>query len=130
MQQCQKVQQMFKLLPSSNCSQFCLHCISYVLTFMGCMVYIVSFNLTLYILANLFCYCYCLLAFFKINIFSKNYFKKTIKVLNGLDTDQIRTDTLTVLIWTQTVCKGYQQMTKVAACNERVKVLHQLMVLK
>ena len=28
---------------------------------------------------------------------------------------QIRTDILSVLIWVQTVCKGYQQRTKVAA---------------
>ena len=31
---------------------------------------------------------------------------------------QIRTNNLSVLIWLQTVCKGYQQMTKVAACKE------------
>ena len=29
---------------------------------------------------------------------------------------QIRTDILSVLIWVQTVCKGYQQMTKVTSC--------------
>ena len=34
---------------------------------------------------------------------------------------QIRTNTLLVLIWPQTVCKGYQQTTKVAASKERVK---------
>ena len=28
-----------------------------------------------------------------------------------------------VLIWVQAVCKGYQQTTKVATCNERVKKL-------
>ena len=28
---------------------------------------------------------------------------------------------LSVLIWVQTVCKGYQQVTKVATCKERVK---------
>ena len=31
------------------------------------------------------------------------------------------TDILSVLIWVQTVCKGYQQMTKVATSKERVK---------
>ena len=36
---------------------------------------------------------------------------------------QIRTDILSVLIWVQTVCKGYQQTTKVASSKERVKVL-------
>ena len=36
---------------------------------------------------------------------------------------QIRTDILSVLIWVQTVCKGYQHPAddKVAACKERVK---------
>ena len=29
---------------------------------------------------------------------------------------------MSVLIWVQTVCKGYQQMTKVAASKERVKL--------
>ena len=32
---------------------------------------------------------------------------------------QIRTNILSVLIWVQTVCKGYQQMTKVTACKQR-----------
>ena len=32
----------------------------------------------------------------------------------------IRTDILSVLIWTQTVCKGYQQMIKVATSKESV----------
>ena len=36
---------------------------------------------------------------------------------------QIRTDILPVLILVQTVCKGYQQTTKVAASKERVKNL-------
>ena len=35
---------------------------------------------------------------------------------------QIRTEVLLVLIWVQTVCKGYQQTTKVAANKERVLV--------
>ena len=34
---------------------------------------------------------------------------------------QIRTDVLSVLIWVQTICKGYQQTTKVAACKEIVE---------
>ena len=33
---------------------------------------------------------------------------------------QIRTDTMSVLIWLQTVCKGYQQTTKVTTSKERV----------
>ena len=35
---------------------------------------------------------------------------------------QIRTDVLLVLMWVLTVCKGYQQMTKVTASTERVKI--------
>ena len=31
-----------------------------------------------------------------------------------------------VLIWDQTVCKGYQQTTEVAACKERVKTISKL----
>ena len=34
---------------------------------------------------------------------------------------QIRIDILSVLIWVQTVCKGYQQMRKVATSKERLK---------
>ena len=37
----------------------------------------------------------------------------------GLDLDQ--DDVLLVLIWVETVCKSYQQMTKVATSKERVK---------
>ena len=36
---------------------------------------------------------------------------------------QIRTDVLTVLVWVHTVCKGYQQMTKVTARKERIKAV-------
>ena len=32
---------------------------------------------------------------------------------------QIRTDILSVLIWVQTICKGLQQTTKVAASKEK-----------
>ena len=51
------------------------------------------------------------------------------EILSGIQSEcqtvwiQIRTDILSVLIWVQTVCKGYQQMTKVAASLERVKFL-------
>ena len=34
---------------------------------------------------------------------------------------QIRTDIMLVLIWIQTVCKGYSQTTKVAINKERVR---------
>ena len=49
------------------------------------------------------------------------------KILSGIPSGcqtvwiQIRTDILLVLIWVQTVGKGYQQMTKVAASKERIK---------
>ena len=57
--------------------------------------------------------------------FFQNYFLQ--KILSGIlsecqtDWTQIRTDILSVLIWVQIVCKGYLQMTKVAASKERVK---------
>ena len=35
----------------------------------------------------------------------------------------IRRNFLSVLIWVQTVCKGYQQMTKVAASKEKGQVM-------
>ena len=50
------------------------------------------------------------------------YFLK--KILSGTLSEcqmiwiQIKTDILLLLIWVQTVCKGYQQTTKVAASEE------------
>ena len=42
---------------------------------------------------------------------------------NGLDSDQdwrsLGTDALSILIWVLTICKDYQQTTKVAASKER-----------
>ena len=35
---------------------------------------------------------------------------------------QIVTDVKSVLIWARTVCKGYQQLTKMAGNKERVKL--------
>ena len=51
-------------------------------------------------------------------LFSKLFFSKkcTIRVSNGLD------PVLSVLIWVQTVCKYYQQTTKVAHRKGRVKL--------
>ena len=51
----------------------------------------------------------------------QNYFQKTIRVSNGSDPDQ-GTYVLCVLIWFQSVCKGYQQTSKVAASKEQVKL--------
>ena len=59
------------------------------------------------------------------DFFSKLTFSK--KNLPGTPSElqtvwiQIRTDILSVLIWVQTVCKGYQQMTIVVASKARVK---------
>ena len=52
--------------------------------------------------------------------FKINFFKKKKKNLSGIPSEcqtvwiQIRPDVLSGLIWIQTVCKGYKQMTKVA----------------
>ena len=51
-------------------------------------------------------------------LFFKKFFQETITVSNGFDPDQDRHQ---VLIWVQTVYKGYHQTTKVAASRERVK---------
>ena len=48
--------------------------------------------------------------FFSKSTFSKNSFRSAICV--KLFKLHIRTDILPVLIWVQTVCKGYQQTTK------------------
>ena len=48
--------------------------------------------------------------------FQKSF--RNISISNGFDLDQDRQNILSVLIWAQTVCKGYQQMTKVAASDE------------
>ena len=60
-----------------------------------------------------------------------NLIKVFQKILSGTLSEcqtawiEIRTDILLlVLIWIQTVCKGYQQMSKIAASNERVKSSH------
>ena len=58
------------------------------------------------------------------NFFSKLTFQNSLSGtlsechLNSLDPDQDRQFSLSVLIWVQTVCKGYQQTTKVAASNK------------
>ena len=83
----------------------------------------------------LFCY---LLTFFKILTISKTSFRNTTRVPNPLELlvqfdlqtvwMQIRTDSMSVLIWVQTVCNGYQQMTKIDAIKERVKHLNRLSI--
>ena len=75
---------------------------------------------TICMLGNFSCFCCRLLTFSKLS-FSKNCAKTIIRVSNSLDPDQDRRSVLSVLILVQAVCKGYQQMTKVAASKERVK---------
>ena len=43
-------------------------------------------------------------------------------MFNSLDPD--RSDYLLVLIWVLTVCRGYQQATKLASSKERVNHKH------
>ena len=75
---------------------------------------------TLCILGNVSCFCCRLLAFFKIS-----FFKKKSGTLSECQTiwTQIRTDIMSVLIWVQTICKGYQRTTKVVASKERAQQL-------
>ena len=67
-------------------------------------------NFACFFVVNGFCY--------EINFFKKN--------LSGIPSEcqtvwvQIRPDVLSGLIWVQIVCKGYQQMTKVATSREGV----------
>ena len=49
----------------------------------------------------------------------KKSFRNTIRLSNSLDPDQDRQ------IWFQTVCKGYQQITKVSDSKERVNSVGQ-----
>ena len=66
--------------------------------------------------------------FFKINFFKK--------YLSGIPSEcqiiwiQIRPDILSGLIWIQTVCKGYQQTTKVATSWKELIVIYSLLRLK
>ena len=68
-------------------------------------------------LGNFSCFCCHLQTSFKINffkeIFEEHYQCQIVWI-------QIKTD---VMIWVQTVCKGYQQMTKVMASKEKVEEL-------
>ena len=79
--------------------------------------------LTLCMLGN-FAFLFCLWIFFFLKII---FFKNN---LSGIPSEcqtvriQIRPDILSGLIWVQTVCKGYQLMTKVNTSGERVKIWH------
>ena len=67
------------------------------------------------LLGNFSCFC-CLLTFFKIK-----FLKKFLQKHSECQTVWIQiSPDLSVLIWVQTVCKGYKQNTKVVTCKERV----------
>ena len=65
--------------------------------------------------------------FFMLLLSSADIFQK---ILSGTPSEcqtvwiQIRTNILFVRNWFQTVCQGYQQITKVAVRKERVKCMH------
>ena len=77
---------------------------------------LIAVSALLCMLGNFSCFC-CHLPTFFINIFFQKIISGALIVSNGLDPDQ----TMSVLIWVQTVCKGYQQVTEVSAtnCKER-----------
>ena len=58
-------------------------------------------------LGNFPCFFGRLLTVFQMIFFQEHYQCQTVWI-------QIKTDVLSVLIWVQTICKGYQQTTKVA----------------
>ena len=73
-------------------------------------------------------FCCRLLTFFKINFF-KRFFQEHYQNVNSLDSDQDKWSVgLSVLIWVQTVFKGYQQTTKVGISKERVKIILKLFI--
>ena len=74
--------------------------------------------LTLCMLGNFACFFVICGFFFKLT-FSKKSFRNTFRVSNNLDPDQAHV--LSVFIWVQIVCNGFQQTTKVATSWERLK---------
>ena len=76
--------------------------------------------LTLCMLGNSACNFTSVFFFIFLNqLFQKQSFRNTIRVSDSLDPN--RPDVLLSLIWVQTVCKGYQQTTKVATSGESIK---------
>ena len=75
-------------------------------------------DLFLCMLGNFSCFCCSLLTFFQNQLF-QNILSGTLSECQTVWI-QIRTDILSVLIWVWTVCKCYQQMTKVATSKEIV----------
>ena len=71
-------------------------------------------------LGNFSCFCCHLLTFFKINLF--------LKILSGT-LSECQTVWIQVrFFWVQTVCKGYQQTTKVTASKEKIKCVIQQLI--
>ena len=66
-----------------------------------------------WVIFHAFC---CLLTFFKINFFKTDLNLSGTQLFGLTDQDHV----LSVLIWAQTVCKGYQQMTNCRLSKERV----------
>ena len=79
---------------------------------------LIELRFTLCKLGNFSCFC-CRLLFSK-STFSKNIFQEHYSECQTVWI-QIRTEVLLVMIWVQTVCKGYEQMIKVIANNEELK---------
>ena len=71
------------------------------------------FELTLCMLGNFSCFLLSSADFFQNQLFFINSFRNIIRVTNSLD--------LSVLIWVQTVCKDYQQTTKVSTIVSDLK---------
>ena len=86
-----------------------------------------SLLLTLCMLGN-FSYFVVVCYFFKFNFIKKHY--QSVKQFESRSKDstqrfesRLKVSTLSVLIWVQTVCKGYHQMTKLFAYKKRVNIV-------
>ena len=82
-----------------------------------------NFAFTLSILSKLFMLLLSSVDFFKINFLKKKNSFRNILLECQMVCIQTRTNIVLVLIWVQTVCKGYQQTIKLAASKGRVNYL-------
>ena len=73
-------------------------------------------NFACWVIFYTFC---CLLIFFKITFFKNLFQEENYQRVKWFES-RSGTTLMLVLIWLQTVCKGYQETTKVPASNERV----------
>ena len=71
----------------------------------------------LYLHPRFSCFCCHMLTFFE-KFFQEHYISEC-----QTNWAQMRNDRILVLIWVQTVCKGFRQKTKVAASKKRLKVV-------